>query len=35
MKDFYIPGNKLGGNLGEIVSIQAQTSTYFQPKEKF
>ena len=27
-------GNKLGGDLGEIVSLQEQTSPYFQLREK-
>ena len=28
-------GNKLEGDLAEIVFLQAQTSPYFQPREKF
>ena len=31
----YNSGNKLGGDLGEIVSLQTQTSPYFQLREKF
>ena len=27
-------GNKLGGDLGELVSLQEQTSPYFQLREK-
>ena len=30
-----VPGNKLGGNMGEIVSLHAQTSPCFQLREKF
>ena len=28
-------GNKLGGDLGETVTLQAPTSPYFQLREKF
>ena len=28
-------GNKLEGDMGDIVSLQAQTSPYFQLREKF
>ena len=30
----YTPGNMLGGDLGEVVSLQEQTSPYFQLREK-
>ena len=29
------PGNKLEGNMGDIVSLQARTSPLFQLREKF
>ena len=32
---FHYTGNKLKGDMGDIVSIQAQTSPFFQRREKF
>ena len=32
---FYSPGNKLEGDVGDIVSLQAQRSPYFLLREKF